>query len=104
MSSPTTNLSPMHWQYLPGPCVLHGGTATTAVLLRTCLEAHRQKAATESISGIAPFPGVSLDHVKRMLSFEKTHQKSRTAQIARDSRSAMMSEIRHDPAGANWCH
>ena len=38
-----TNLFPIHWQYLPGPCVLHGGTATTAVLLRTCLEVRWKK-------------------------------------------------------------
>lgn len=29
---------------MQGPCVLHGGTATTAVLLRTCLEAIRDAA------------------------------------------------------------
>ena len=32
-----------------------------------------EKTATESISGITPFPGVSLDHAKRMLSSEIFH-------------------------------
>lgn len=32
-----------------------------------------EKTATESISGITPFPGVSLDHAKRMLSSETIH-------------------------------